>query len=270
MLKQSQFMPCILFKRFFQNLYFIVCLCALAISSQAKTLKLAADRWCPYNCATFSQQPGYVLELVQLAFAPDYQVKLIEVPWSRALRNAELGLYDGVIGALPGEAPGFIYPKVAVGLARQVLVMRQDNSWQYEGLISLHELRIAVAADYAYSAELDDYIKAQQHSRDLVVIRSEQPLERMHKLLQEGKIDAYIEDKTVASYHAHQHSKNQQIRFAAEFSASPIYIAFSPAKPLSYTLAKRLSTRIVELRNSGQLATLLARYGLKDWAPIRH
>lgn len=268
MLTQSQFVPCVLFKRFSLVIYLIVSLSVLAPVSQASTLHLAADRWCPYNCATYSQQPGYVLELAQLAFAPDYQVKLVEVPWSRALRNAKLGLYDGVIGALPGEAPGFVYPLIPVGIARQVLVMRQDNPWQYEGLISLHELRIAVAADYAYSAELDGYIKAQQQRRDLVIIRSEQPLERMHKLLQEGKIDAYIEDKTVVSYHAHQHSKNQQIRFAAEFSASPIYIAFSPANPLSYQLAKRLSARLVELRNSGQLAKLLARYGLQDWAPI--
>ncbi len=255
-----------MFKRFSLAVCLIISLFALTAANQASTLKLAADRWCPYNCAPNSQKPGYVVELAELAFAPDYQVKLIEVPWSRALRNTELGLYNGIIGALPGEAPGFIYPLTPVGIARQVLVVRQDNPWQYNGLISLHQLRIAVAADYSYSDELDAYIEAQQHSRDLVVIRSEQPLERMHKLLKEGKIDAYIEDKTVVSYHAHRHHETQQIRFAAEFNASPIYIAFSPAEPLSYRLAKHLSSRITELRNNGQLATLLARYGLEDWA----
>lgn len=234
-------------------------------ASQAEPLRLAADRWCPFNCQASSRSPGYIIEIAQQVFAPDYQVSLVEMPWSRALRHTQKGVYQAVVGALAGEAEGFIYPKLAIGKAQQVLVMRSDSNWQYQGVPSLEDLTIAVIADYDYNDELDAYISAHQHRRNLVVVRSEQALERMHKLLMERKINGYVEDKSVVNYYTHQRGDNNDIRFATSFSTEPVYIAFSPANPQSPALAHRLSEGIQGLRNSGELAKILQRYGLSDW-----
>ncbi|MDO6685617.1 MULTISPECIES: substrate-binding periplasmic protein [unclassified Agarivorans] len=234
-------------------------------ANQTEQLTFAADRWCPFNCKPNSRLPGYAIEIIQRAFSPKYQVNFREMPWTRALRHSEKGVYQGVIGAVNGEAEGFIYPSEAIGRATQVLVMRNDSTWQYQGIESLEELRIAVIANYDYGPAIDSYVSAKQHKRNLVTVRSDQPLVKMHKLLQEGRIDGYIEDKSVASYYSHQQGDNQKIRFAKEFESSLVYIAFSPSNPQSRALSSQLSEAIVAMRETGELEKILARYGLEDW-----
>ncbi|MEE1676286.1 transporter substrate-binding domain-containing protein [Agarivorans aestuarii] len=234
-------------------------------TSFAQALLLVADRWCPFNCQANSAFPGYTIEIAQKVFAPEQPVRLLEMPWSRALRHTEKGVYHAVVGALADEAKGFVYPKVAIGKALQVLVMKSDTNWQYQGISSLEKLTIAVIADYDYSLEVDAYINAKQHRRNVVLVRSEHALERMHKLLMEGRIDGYIEDKSVVDYYVHQRGDSNAIRIATSFSIEPVYIAFSPANPQSPALAHRLSEGIQELRANGELAKILQRYGLSDW-----
>mgnify|MGYP000035327748 CR=1 FL=1 len=117
-------------------------------TSLAEPLRLVADRWCPFNCQANSAYPGYTIEIAQTVFAPEHTVNFIEMPWSRALRHTEKGVYQAVVGALAGEAEDFIYPKTPIGIAQQVLVMRAENNWQYQNINSLEELTIAVIADY--------------------------------------------------------------------------------------------------------------------------
>jgi polar amino acid transport system substrate-binding protein len=44
-----------------------------------------------------------------------------------------------------------------------------------------------------------------------------------------------------------------------------VYIAFSPGNPKSQEYAQILSKGIQQLRASGELATILKKYGMSDW-----
>lgn len=48
-------------------------------------------------------------------------------------------------------------------------------------------------------------------------------------------------------------------------SSTPMYIACSPVKDISKQLVKWVDEGTRKLRKSGELAKIMAKYGLKDW-----
>jgi polar amino acid transport system substrate-binding protein len=85
--------------------------------------------------------------------------------------------------------------------------------------------------------------------------------------LQAGRVDAYVEVPVVFwSQVDRMGISRDSFAVAGNLGkADPIYVAFSPAKPESKELAKTLSDGIRALRKSGDLAKILAKYGVADW-----
>ena len=75
-----------------------------------------------------------------------------------------------------------------------------------------------------------------------------------------------MDDSAVADHLLMKSGLNQDIRKAG---CSPntidFYVGFSPKNPASAARAETLSKAMLELRSSGQLEQILARYGVKDW-----
>ena len=75
-----------------------------------------------------------------------------------------------------------------------------------------------------------------------------------------------MDDSAVADHLLMKSGLNQSIRKAG---CSPntidFYVGFSPKNPASAARAETLSKAMLELRSSGQLEQILARYGVKDW-----
>ena len=93
------------------------------------------------------------------------------------------------------------------------------------------------------------------------------------KKLLKGRIDTIPEDKAVFVNMAHKMGVLDQIEEAGadpilnkdDFESLKIYLAFSPKNPNSKDYAKLLSEGIKEMRSSGELQKILAKYGLNDW-----
>ena len=78
-------------------------------ASDANVLRIRADSWMPFNGDPASEKPGYVVEVLREIFGPlgikvDYQI----MPWASALKAAEAGEIDGVIGANKKEAVNLV------------------------------------------------------------------------------------------------------------------------------------------------------------------
>ena len=80
-----------------------------------------------------------------------------------------------------------------------------------------------------------------------------------------GRVTAILIDRDVFAHYAFMNGLNDDFVEIGEINADPIYIAFAPDAPNSEKYAAILTEGMKQLRASGELDTVLGRYGLVDW-----
>lgn len=232
----------------------------------ADTVTLVADKWCPYNCAPNSSNPGLLIEIAEYGLKKGGHTVVYSVmPWARAIEESRAGKYSGLIGATTEEVPDFIYPKVGLAKSSDSLYVRKENPWRYTDMNSLKKISLGVIQDYFYSEEIDQYIK--KHSKDPAHIQlasGEDPLELNIKKLEAGRIGAIIDDKYVIDYYLSTHGLNEKIIPAGTIGDDiDVYVAFSPALPKSSEYAQLVTEGVSELLSNGKMNEILLKYDLK-------
>lgn len=236
----------------------------------ARTVVLAADRWCPVTCDSRASQPGYAVELAREAFALsglalEYRV----IPWERAVDAARAGRIDGVIGTVMDGTPDFVFPQEAAGTNTNVFFVRGDSTWRYRGLRSLDGVVLGIANEYNFSPEIDTYAaRFRDDPARIAVLYSTDPVAQAMKMLRAGRIDAYLDDRLVVNWALRQAGDKGTVRESGKLNAIPLYVAFSPARAESRATADAFDRGMRELRASGRLAAILATYGVADWVGI--
>lgn len=236
---------------------------AVASEQSEKTLILAADPWCPYNCEPGADRPGYMVEIAKAVLEPaGYEIKYEAINWARALVRAREGEYAGVIGAFHGDAPDFIFPDEPLGLSGNGIFVLSESAWQFTVPASLTNIRVGTVRGYDYGVfniPLRDFANVQ-------VLGGNDALERNINKLLIGRLDAVIEDISVLQYRLDQMGMSGRLKIASKSIAySDAYIAFSPARKDAAYLAEILTTGVRRLRHIQELPKILARYGLQDW-----
>ncbi|MCP4722513.1 MAG: amino acid ABC transporter substrate-binding protein, partial [Desulfobacteraceae bacterium] len=103
-------------------------------------------------------------------------------------------------------------------------------------------------------------------SAKIDILGGDDPLKKNILKLKAKRIDVLIEAKAVFDHTVKAMGMADLFRPAgSDGEADPVYIAFSPKHPKSKEYAKMLSDGIEELRQSGELAKILAKYGQADW-----
>lgn len=229
-----------------------------------RTVTIAADPWCPHNCLAGDDHEGYMIDITREALAQsDIDVEYVNMSWARALQLAREGHMDAVVGALPGDAPDFVFPDAAIGHTTIALYTHPDSDWQFSGIDSLNGVTLLAINGYAYSPELDAYIAEHQNNPDRVwILSGPAPLGRAVELLHKRRSDVFPEDRYVMAWEMAQGADVQDLRLASILHESPLYVAFSPALDQSRDLADRLSEGARRLMDSGRIDQILARYGL--------
>ncbi|RDH42723.1 substrate-binding periplasmic protein [Zooshikella ganghwensis] len=252
-------------------LYFAIC---IPIKGATDTIVLATGSWCPYICPeTFSEaglndEPGFVVEIVrEILNEHGHQIKLAIVPWSRAIRGASNGSYDGLLGTVPATVPEMIFPERGQSFYHMCFFTRVDSTWKYEGVKSLTSVRLGVVQDYDYDngGELDQYIQHEINGYWVIPISGEDKdaLKTNVRRIEQGRVDVIIDGREVIDYYFKD--KEKTVREAGCISRDEMYVAFSPMNERAQEYAEIMSKGMVRLRTSGKLEKILAKYGVKDW-----
>lgn len=230
--------------------------------SSADTIVLMADEWCPYNCASDSDYPGFMVEIAREALAPfghdvDYQT----LNWARSLHRAEIGEINGVIGAVPEEAPGFVFGP-PIGTYVDVIAFRRGEEIPLDAIADQSDLRLGAINGYVYYGVVNDYIDTHSENRSLVQFMSgEDALAKNLQKLIAGRLDMVAEVRAVLEYTIIEAGLTGQIDMAATDVESEIFIAFSPALPTSRTYADQLIQGVAQLRETGRFQEIMQKYG---------
>jgi polar amino acid transport system substrate-binding protein len=234
----------------------------------SETVTLVADEWPPFNAMPNTSEEGVLVDVARAVFEKNgIKVSYKLIPWRRAVELTRMGTYNGLIGASKTDAPDFIFPSEE--LSRNVIsfYVRKDSLWVFNHKSDIRSVSLGVVAGYDYRKWLLDYIEAHKNDpRKIQVMTGHQPLQRNLQKLLSNRIDAIVDNEAVILNVARQMGVNDQIKPAGYGSEiAYIYIAFSPKHADSLRYAQMLSEGVVQLRQNGQLAVILSKYGLKDW-----
>lgn len=240
----------------------------------SETITINSDPWCPYNCAVDSGKPGYMIEVAKAILEKAGHTVVYEnMPWPRCIDFVQKGKIDAIVGATKNEAAACIFPDEEFGFTNICFFVKKGNTWQYQGLDSLKQLKIGIQAEYEYGAALDEYFAQNKNTPQVQEVNADEPLVLNIRKLLKARIDVIPEDKSAFLYTAMQLGVSDQVSLAGsvpieskeDFESRKVYIAFAPDKASSQAYARLFSEGMRQMRSSGALAQILAKYGLTDW-----
>lgn len=231
---------------------------------EGRTLVFASDEWCPYVCFE-STQPGYLVELARAVFeSPSRPVEIRRMSWPRAVREAEAGRIDGVLGAAAGESPRLRYPERPAAGDPVAFAVRHDDPWRFDGVDSLVERRIGIAEGYRFGPPFDAALFAEGRPVPGVeALSTEQPTRINLQKLVGGRIDTVIDNGHVLRHESERGGFFPAVRIIATGIEQPVFVAFADS-PEGEAMARHFD-RTLDLRSGRQKVTGLQReYGPMD------
>lgn len=186
--------------------------------------------------------------------------------WARALVEAKSGGIDGVNGANNIDAQDLILSSKPLGFSRKVLVVRAGKRFSYEGPESFGERRLGIVLDYSYTQAVDAWITKHKANQQIIQTTSggDALLFNLRKLIA-NRVDVVIEDHDVVTRVLSTMGLLDKVELIPTGEADHLYVALSPMIPKAAETAALLGEGIDRLRKSGELKTILARYGVPDW-----
>jgi len=237
------------------------------VPAGATEIVLAADQWCPYNCGPDEDLPGYMIAIARRSLGrAGHTVRYVIVPWARAIAETRAGRYDGIVGTGREETPDFVFPEQALGVAAHTFYVRRGSSWRYTGPDSLAQIALGVIRNYSYGGLYETYIRLHpDNPKRVQTAFGAMALVSNIRKLRSGRIDALIEDRTVFRHTLHVKMIPDAFSEAGVAYMERVYIAFSPRNANAKAYADLLTQALAEMRSSGELAEILAVYGVDDW-----
>lgn len=237
---------------------------------QAATITVRADPWPPFNDEPGSELEGYAVELMRAIFEPaGHQVDYRTMPWARALASLEQGGIVAAIGATTEDIASdqARFPKEPIGHVDDGFYVRGDSDWRYTGVTSLDQVRLGYIKDYGYNEDISAWI-SRANGNQAQAATGDDALERNIAKLRAGRIDAIIETPVVMNWtlRALRVPANEIVFAGTHGQPLPVYVVFNRTDPASESLARLWDEQIAAMRQDGRLATVLEKYGQKDWA----
>lgn len=238
--------------------------------AHADEIEVRADEWLPYNGGTNLKPPGYMIEMAMaIAARNGHTIDYRHMPWDAAKDAVRDGQFDCVVGAYASEAEGMALPKRGWGKANNAFFALNDSTWRYTGMDSLKEVRVGVVEDYDYDdGEFDAYIEANRNDPNKVVVVPVvgRAIVKLIARLFGKKIDVFVEDANVAAsgFAQAKVEPGRIVEVGVMGEPEDVYIACTDnAKGQQY--AQMFDQGLDQLVKSGELARILAQYGVADW-----
>jgi polar amino acid transport system substrate-binding protein len=261
-------------KQLLQSVLLFLCVITITSSAQAilkerRTLTIAADYWCPYNCLPEDENQGFLVELTRRAmhiYGIDIEYKM--VPWHKALIMLEKNEIEGLIGVSSLDGRNLISTNIPMAYSASHSFTRSDNNWVYDGVPSLRGKKLSFILDYILDEEISDYFgRFYSKKPSLFKIEDDENavVDSILNLI-DGDADVFIEDKKVVDYITKNNGLNSYVRDAGKVSnkSLPIYIGFSKDVADIKTIIGYLEEGIASLKATGEYDHLLEKYRIEE------
>jgi len=243
-------------------------LCFTLPALQAETLRFATIDYCPFTCspATEGGKEGFMTDILREALEPaGYTLQIEMLPYVRAVKSVQEGVYDGIVVVGKDYAPDLVYPDEPTATQRTVFLVNAGTQWTYTGVESLAQARVGIVRGYHYvDDDLIAYLAREQRNDARVhVIHGGDTTSRGLRLLLSDRVTTFLEVEYSATYELEKRGISDQVVIAGHTrKAFEDYTGFSPHNPDAARYAQILSDSLRELRRSGRIHEILGRYGI--------
>ncbi len=246
--------------------------CILMMATVAESeemITITGEQWPPYNSYVLNpQEPGTMFAILSAILEEsDYGYHYAEKAWARAIVDTRSGLFDALIGPGIDDAPDLVFPAEEIAYCRIAFYVRRDSDWRFTGIESLEKVNVGVLKGMTYGKLMDGYVKRHKHDKKRISMMSGQDyLARNFAKLKMGRIDATLDDGLVISHFLKRTNQTDQFTNAGEVGKGyGVHIAFSPKYPHAQKMADMVTAGVRQLRQTGRIERILAKYGAQDW-----
>ncbi len=238
-----------------------------ASSARADTIRLIADDWFPYNGHPGAEREGYLIDIARAIARDDHDQVSYELDaWQDAIRRVRSGESDCVMGATSVDSSGLRFGPETFGRNVNVFYTLTESRIRIDAMGDLTRWRLAVIAGYDYGDTLGRYLQVAAPAKLNTIVNRDDPLDLALRDLVAHRVDVLVDDPNVVTAAAARLGIAGRIRPAGQLPESlDLYFACTPAGERGSTILDKLNAGIRRLRASGELAAILARYGMKDW-----
>jgi polar amino acid transport system substrate-binding protein len=220
------------------------------------TLRMAISDWPPYVETTAPDQ-GLAIELVRTVLDRiNYDMEIVDEPWSRTLEGATLGVYDALAAVWynEGRSSKFLFSKPYL-INSIKFIKRRGYPFQFRTMEDLKGQVIGIVKDYAYDDRFD-------RATGLTRFVNNHVLENLLLLLQ-GQVDVTLDDERVLRHAITQYlssSKDQFEILPNPFSQKGLCFAMSRQHPKYKEIIKAFDAEMDEMRGDGSYDRILAKH----------
>lgn len=241
----------------------LLLLLGLVLPGQAEELTAAAlTGYPPYSDEDLPEK-GFANDLlVQAMRRSGHAVRIVMLPWARALDEAASGRYD-IIPALwrTEEREEILVFSAPFIMNRLVFAKPASSDFEFTSLDSLTGRTVGTVIGYAYDeAFLDSTDFVRDPARDVVL-----NLRR----LAAGRIGLTLDDEQVLTHLLNTTLKDLKGQIALTRGAlveRGLYMGFPKARPDAARLAEDFNRGLAGMREDGSYAALLAKHGIREQA----
>lgn len=184
------------------------------------------------------------------------ELEITFFPWSRAIKEVKKGRVDGLLTAVPTEAPGLLFTHTPTMNYSVCFFTEVSSDWEYKKIESLRGITLAVIQDYAYGEPVDKYIQTSPKN-NLSVIKSG-GIARLQRMLLAQRFDAFIADSNVVAWQLT--NTLSSVRKAGCLDEKPFYLAFNPRKEWSGKIIEVLDVWLGASSSQRRLQSIKSDY----------
>ncbi|MBF0264167.1 MAG: transporter substrate-binding domain-containing protein [Gammaproteobacteria bacterium] len=240
------------FRLFFTALLLSL-VCFQSVFAQNRIIKIATLDWQPYVDKN-SDNKGFTAEIVTRAFQQSgYQVEIDFMPWSRVLKEVEIGNYDAMFPSYesPQRRKKYLFSK-PFAHSPLVLFQRQGLNLTFNKLEDLKPYKIGVVRGYVNTKAFDaaSFLNKKETKNDLQNI----------KKLVKNRIDLAVIDKYAALDLIKQHKikKADKLSFIeAPLENKPLYLCVSKKIKDSSVILEAFQKGLDQLKESGEVEKII-------------
>lgn len=209
----------------------------LSFSLHAQKLTLATTDWCPYTCQEMTSQGDVTAYIKSLLAKHNVDLKVLFLPWARAIQEAKIGNVDGVLTGVKSEAPFLHFTSTATSYYQSCFfaLAKTKEKLQFN---HINKAVIGIISEHSYGQQIDHFIANDTANRYLEVHGSE-PLKRLGRLLELKRIDYFIEEINVAHY-----TLNDKFTPVICGEQNPFYLGLTMKKPAHANILQLLNEEI--------------------------
>lgn len=232
-------------------------LLCIPLSLTAREIVLTATEFPPYTTTSLPQD-GVMVALARAAFARrGFELKVDFRPWARALSETQAGRFAGVMALwYSPERAGKLYYSLPLFSTTVGFYSRCDRPVDVSQLPALRPLRIGTVRGYKNPDSFEQArLLGQDANDDLLNLRK----------LAVGRLDLALMDRELGRYLLQRESELIDAELCWQEPAvevMPLHIGFSKRHPQGGMLLTEFNSGMTELRQSGEYARILRRYGV--------